>query len=129
MQPQCDQAGTGAAPGIVAWLLQELRFAPEPITRDVLAAALREHAAGSFGVRWSPSTASRRLREAINQAIREGWPIVSVDGAFQLAQTTTQRHAAAERLRKMAAEIMTRADNLEFAKGRGEQVEMFGRAV
>lgn len=123
-----DQSGTGAAREIVAWLVQRLRFATEPVLRDDLASELRDHAASAFGLRWSPSTSARRLREAIRAATDGGWPVVSEGEGFFLARTPEQRQAAALRLRQIADDLLERAARLEVAPVSGEQVEMFGGA-
>jgi len=121
-----DQAGTGAAREVVAWLVQRLRFAETPVLRDVLAGELQAHAELTWGYRWSRSTAGRRLREAIRAAGDAGWPVVSEGEGFFLARTREQRQAAALRLRQIADDLLDRAARLEVAPVSGEQVDLFG---
>ena len=125
------QIGFGAEPEIVAWLVQRLRFALEPVTRDTLTDELLAYVTGTYGLHWQTTTAARRLREAINRATEDGWPIVSVHGGFQLARTRADRHQAAERLRKTARRLFVRAEKLDGAAVSGDmlQGELFGEAV
>jgi len=125
--PRSD-AGTGASREIVGWLVQRLRFATEPVLRDDLADELRDHAAGTWGYRWSPSTAARRLREATRAAINGGWPLVSESEGFFLARTPEQRKAAAERIEQIANDLLDRASALRNAPVSGEQARLFGEA-
>lgn len=100
-------------PEISSWLAQRLRFATGPLTRDTLARELQEHAEGTWGYRWSQSTAARRLREGIKAARRDGFPVVSLGDGFRLAKTQRERHAAAEKLRVMARDLLAEAAVLE----------------
>lgn len=105
---------------ISSWLVQRLRFATEPIIRDVLARELRDHAAGTWGYRWSESTSARQLRHGIKAARRAGFPVVSLGDGFSLARTDAERHKAAERLREMARDLLYEASLLEHVPLRGE---------
>lgn len=126
--PRSDQAGTGAATEIVGWLVQELRFAVEPVKRDRLAARLQDWAYLAFAARWSLSTSARRLREAIKEARRQGYPVVSLGDGFHLARTREARERAAERLEKIGRDAFAEARRLREARLPGEetQLELWG---
>jgi len=93
----------------------------------VLAADLQQHAAATWGVHWSRTTAARRLREGIKAARREGFPVVSLGEGFQLARSRAERHQAAERLREMARDLLAEAAVLESVPvpGDARQGELF----
>ena len=126
-----EQIGLGADPALVAWLVQRLRWSDHPITRDTLSDELVVYAELTYGLHWRRATAARRLREAINRAIEDGWPIVSVRGGFQLARTREQRQIAAARLREQARTLFARAERLEDAPVPGDAVQgsLFAEAV
>jgi hypothetical protein len=107
-------------PEVRAWLVQHLRFSQGPATRDQLSLELKDHAAETWGYRWSLSTAARRLREAIDAALEDGWPIVSQGSGFYLARTAAERHEAAERIRKTARRLFVKAEALEHAPVPGD---------
>jgi hypothetical protein len=115
---------------IVGWLVQRLRWAHGPVTRDQLAQDLRTHAADTWGYRWTASTAARRLREAIKAARRHNWPVVSLGDGFRLARTAEERRRAAERLRDMARDLLAEASRLEATPLAGDPVqgELFAAA-
>ncbi|MFZ5785503.1 MAG: hypothetical protein ACOY3Y_03580 [Acidobacteriota bacterium] len=113
----------GESDEVVGWLVQRLRWAHGPVTRDQLAQDLRVHAAETWGYRWEPATAARRVREAIKAARRHGWPVVSLGSGFRLARTAEERHRAAERIREMARDLLAEASRLEETPVPGDLVQ------
>lgn len=108
-------------PEVRSWLLQRLRFSTTPVTRDVLAAELASHAAGTLGLAWTTETAARRIREAAARLEREGHPVLS-DGrtGYRLASTAEERAAATRKIERMGLSLLRRAADLRGLTLTGE---------
>jgi hypothetical protein len=108
MRPQRDD---------VAWVARfiqtTLRWSPRALTRDELSARVLEqqHLAG-VGVPWSPATADRRTREAIERLLDGDNPPISAGHGYKLAALATQQE------RERAAELAERQATRLFAKAR-----------
>jgi len=111
-------------PEVRGWLLQRLRFASGPATRNQLASELRVFASDTWGYSWTLDTAARRIREAIDAAISDGWPIISRGSGFYLARTKEERHEVAERIRTTARRLFAKAARLECAPVPGDMRQL-----
>lgn len=94
-----------------AWVVAEVReFIARrgPVQRDTI--ALRVCALSvDRGLGWEFETASRRIREALNELVKGGEPIVSTGSGFFLAVRPSDRRAAVERLRRHGLACLARA--------------------
>ena len=113
------------------WLLDRLRWAIEPVTRDVLAAELSDWARAELGLAWSRETAARRLREAFGELEKRGDAVVSDGTAFRIATTQAERDTAARKMEKTGIACLQRAANIRKLTLGGElrQLGLFGEAV
>lgn len=104
-------------------IVAALRWSETPLTRDQLTEHVLKHGTTDLGVRWLPTTAARRVRDAFKLLRRQGYPVLSDGTGFKLATTAQERHRAAEKMRKMAQDLFGEADRLEAAPLPSEPVQ------
>lgn len=93
-----------ADPRVVGQIHRILHRAGEPVTRERLVIALAN--TPGLGCRWSRATFARRIREAINELVARGVPVVSDGRGFRIAKDRAELEAGLIRKQKAALTML-----------------------